>query len=312
MKIYFHAKPNSFLESISRAVSLEGDEVLSSIENPELTITDSLALTSRPKVFLGYSPLPKVTLDALGVEIEEEKRGACSSCSSLWVSRWFDLGFREQTTLGIPLTSLMTQDLGPRCISGLGQRFIHSGPLFDLFDNESLKILLSKMSYNGLVTFELQLFEGQISILNLSLGSKVPLIFNLLEGVKSKISDFLSGENSSLLESWTTSLVLSVAPWPRSEASFSPSQRTFIKGLSPALDKHLWLWGVQRERKSVYSDLPLLGVSSAWAQTLTESNRRALRTLFALDIKEKQFRTDLASSVASVYHDLTTEGLVEV
>ena len=305
MKIYFHAAQNSFLESISRAVSLEGDEVLGSAENSELTITDSLSSNSRPKVFLGYSPLPKVTLDALGVEIEEEKREA----SLLWVSRWFDLSFRDQTTLGIPLTSLMTQDLGPRCISGLGQRFIHSGILFNLFDNESLKILLSKMSYNGPVTFELSLSEGQISILSLSLGSKIPLIFNLLEGVKSKISDYLSGENPNLLESWTTSLVLSISPWPRSESNF---HRTFIKGLSPALDKHLWLWGVERERKSVYSDHSLLGVSSAWAQTLTESNRRALRTLFALDVEEKQFRTDLASSVASVYHDLTTEGLVEI
>ena len=76
MKIYFHAAQNSFLESISRAVSLEGDEVLGSAENSELTITDSLSSNSRPKVFLGYSPLPKITLDALGVEIEEEKREA--------------------------------------------------------------------------------------------------------------------------------------------------------------------------------------------------------------------------------------------
>lgn len=292
-----------FSSALRYALVKEGNEVVE--ESPEMIITDTLLEPIKGVAIVGGDyTFPLVVAESLGIPMAQ------SLPVDFVVSRYYDHGWRDQTLVGVPLLTTMNCGLGSEAPNGVGfaARYIHDGPLLELFDNSKLDAVLSKMPYSGFVSFcgSLSLGNGLFSVTKLSCGIPFYGLYSALEGASTRISDFFSGESPRLLESWTVGLIVTRSPWPFAEVS----HRVFIDNLNESVRKHLWLPYITTYKKSAYTDYTFLGVSTSWAKSLGEAGRRVLRTLKNLSVDSKQHRTDLVSVVSQKWHLLQSRGLL--
>lgn len=271
----------------------EGEELVG--EGEELLLTDTLT-KGLGIVVGGDCTFPRVVVEAMGYELSLAPR-------QVSVLRWFDREWRPQVILGFPLLTHMSHDLGAPAECGIACRYIHSGPLVELFDNSMLATTLREMKYIGLVTISTTL-EGDVT--QVQTGAPCFAIFNLLEGIRGRTVEFFTGETPALMESWTVGLVLSRFPWPFI-TSMSSVQ---VYGITPAIKKHLWLLDTISYKRAFTCEGPLIGVATAWSQTLSEATRRVMRTLDAVECPERQYRTDVVTSVGERMRALADRGWV--
>jgi hypothetical protein len=195
----------------------------------------------------------------------------------------------------------MNNELGSPAEAGMACRYIHESPLCDVFGNETLQAALREMQYVGLVSVSMVL-DGRVT--GIQTGAPCWGLYNLLEGIRGRTVEFLTGETTGLMESWTVGLLMSRFPWPF-EARHSQVK---IGGMTPAIEKHFWSLETSGYKRAFVSTGPLVGVATAWSPTLSEANRRALRTLEAIELPGKQYRTDVVSSVGERVRELTDRG----
>lgn len=280
--------------ALAHQLTLEGEEIVSSDE--ELLLTNVLAHDKSKPVIGGDYVFPKVVSDTMGFAIVEH---ACEAV----VIKWFDHHWHDQTMLGFPLLNLMNSDLGAPAEVGIACRYIHSGPLVDLFNNDSLAETLRELHYIGLVSISIDLDGSPVC---LRTGAPCWAMFNLLEGIRGRTVEFLTGEVPGLMESWTVGLLLSRFPWPH----IAPITSAPIRGVTSGIEKHFWFLDVTSYKKSFISEGPLVGVATSWSQTLSEASRRTMRTLEAISVPGMQYRTDIVSSVGERMRVLADKGWV--
>jgi len=289
---------------LKRTLELEGETLVGLREKPELLITDTEAPESYKGPVVGRDwSIPSLVLEAMDIVVDPSLR------VNLVVGKWLDQEWRHQTILGIPVYGMMNENLGAQACAGLGTRFVRSTQFDDLFNNEELLSTLKAMQYNGFVSFSLSLSldtNSLFKIVSVQTGFPFHGLFNALEGISGRTVEYFTGEKTTLKESWVMGLLLSRWPYPQ-----NVSTRSIISGVTTDMEKHLWLFGVERFKNSIYTDNTKVGWVTAWSPTLTEANRRVLRTARNIDFEDKQYRTDLSSEVAMIWHQLQGRGLIE-
>lgn len=293
--------------SLKKMLELEGDQVTDT--TPDILLTrDLLDKENHPSnclVIGGDWYLPRDVLNALDVEVDKTGRYLGT------VSKWLDTTWSTQTILGVPLCSLMNEDLGPSCPSGYACRFVHDSRLDEYFDNPKLESLLKDLKYTGFVSFSFGVDKSnEVVVTRVETGIPNRGFFNILESTKDKLSSFLTQESPILMESWTISLLISRAPYP-----FKPLdiQKAYVKNpLSRDVLKHLYFFNLESFKKTFSTTSLEVGIATSWANTLSEAGRRVLRTCRNLGLEEKQFRTDVVSYVSTRWHELQSLDLLGV
>jgi len=269
----------------------EGEEIVTTGE--ELLLTDILTKT-KGMVIGGNYIFPDLVVKAMGFEVVKEN-------TEIVVMRWFDRQWHPQVLIGFPLLKSANGDLGAPCEAGIACRYIHASPLVELFNSSALVDTLLGLRYVGLVSICTTL-NGEVT--QVRTGAPCYGMYNVLEGVKGRTVEFFTGESPALMESWTVGIVISRFPWP----FLTRLEPVAIKGITPTIKKHLWLLETSSYKHTAMAEGMLIGVATAWSQTLSEAARRTLRTLEAIEVPEAQYRTDVVNSVGSRVRDLTLKG----
>lgn len=291
--------------ALTRQMTLEGDFV-TEVSKPsdavecDLVITDTTMIDSPAPVVGGDREIPAAMASAFGYDASSARR------PEFFLSKWFDriAGWGDQTLIGIPLYGLMNNNLSVQVPVGSALRYINKSPLSDMFSNVRLEKLLHDASFTGFVSIWLILGDSPL-VTNISTFLPFYSLFAVIEGCTSKISDFLSG-TSRLRESWTVSLLVSRWPFPAE----GPVERVNVNGLHNEVLRHFWTPYVHSHRKSYYTDNTLIGIATSWSPHLREANRRSVRTAGAIQVENKQYRTDLASVVQITWARIVEAGLL--
>jgi len=217
------------------------------------------------------------------------------------VFKWWDEGWNDQTFVGIPLNRLMNEGLGPRCDAGfVTSPFKREDIVSYLFNNKGLEQFLK--GFVGFISFTLSL-EGGLRVVKIESGIPFNGFYNMLECLKVRVAEFLSGK-VDFYESWTASLLVSRSPFPHMEQS----SKVFIDGINQSMEKHFWNC-LYNHRKSFSTTSTVIGIATAWSTSLAEACRRCLRTARNLSVEDKQFRTDLVREAFKGFETLDGDGL---
>lgn len=299
----FTISGNGPLSAIGKRLELEGDEEVSN-GGGLLICSEGIRGTgsTTQRAVLGEWELPVSVLEAIG--IKPSKRSM-----DFFVTKWFSSksDWSPQTMLGVPIKHLLPEMLGAQCPAGCSLRYVHNGPLVDVFmEHPCLGEVLREMSYNGFVSIGLAL-GIEFSICSIQTGVPFYGVFPLLEGSSGRLAEFLSGDTPRFRESWTTGLVLSTAGWP----FVGCDNRLFVKPKAAGWEKHFWSWTLNVFGESMFSDDRLLGVATGWSPTLHESIRRCKLTLGNLDVPGKQYNPAPGEEITFLYHRIVGRSLVD-
>ncbi len=285
---------NEFLyaDSIERRMSEEGDTIFR--YNP-LT-----ASVNDEKDF-------DLVLDFARLQIPVETKPA--EMVSFYYIRYFSREgvYSCQDILAFPLRYVLTDDQGPVCEAGMCARYVNpTERLTELFSD--ITPYLKDTGYKGFVSVGCNFNKDDVVRSWVFTGLPRIALFNIIEGIKGRLSDWFL-QPSILSESWTTSLLLSKFPYPLLSTA---EEKIILRGVTPGVRKHFWFCnGVSFPHQAVTSNSPAIGISAAWGSTLTESNRRALKTCLSIKFKHKQFRTDGARNTQKRWARVEELGLVE-
>jgi len=282
---------------IASRLELEGDEVevVSSLDTTGLKA--DLVISE-----LDSTVLPGKALETIGIPIFDKE-----DVDFFVIKRLDNEVFDYQTIVGIPLLRLMNNNLGPKAEMGSCFRFIQDSPLSDLFRSPSLLSVLNKMGYKGFVVFKCSFRGGDkksFSITGIELGLPYFLFYSIIESIPGRVADFFKTP-SRLMESWVSSLVVSVFPYP-----VHRGKRVTMECPEEGMLRHFWMPYVTRYERSLYTDHTLVGVATAWATELEDSVKRALVTCRSLNVEFKQYRTDGLSYVREKWCHLRDMNLV--
>jgi hypothetical protein len=219
---------------------------------------------------------PKAMLDALGITLDKGPE-------IYRFLKFFNKDFSPQTIVALPLRGLIGEGLGYDTEVGMACRFVSAEP--DIFMNEILIETLQEMNYTG---FVYAAYNDELCSFGLGAGMA---FYNVLESIEGTLTDFLN-INDRLLESWTLSILLTRYPYP-----FKLKANNIAFKIYPQAYKHMHLWDCQKNKNLFYTNSTKIGVACSWATTLLEAEKRVLRTLDGLEIPQKQYRRDIASSV---------------
>jgi hypothetical protein len=259
-------------ETLARPLSLEGHEIISDGED---VVLNEDAETN----------IPKKALELLGVEV------SLSSVELFRTTIFYDHvhGFGEQMLLGIPLNKFLCEDLGTDCFMGMVTKFVQSGYLKSFY--VMIEELLHKMRHFGYVTIK---FGDDFKPIEARRGLG-EMLFNVLEGFKGSVVDLMTTK-VKLLESWTSSLVISRYPYPMRDMAEPELQLR----INPAAEKHLWFYNIYGYRSALYTKRTRVCVATAWAQSVSDVCNRVYRTARELELPDKQYRTDMFKKVCLV------------
>ena len=305
MKILVISK-KGLITSIGHQMSLEGDEVTTlgmvpdKVNGFDFILTDTRLPPQDLPVIGGDEDFPSSVVQAMGYDVTKGP-------SNFIVIKWFDYvnGWSDQTIIGIPLIGLMNESLGPPTPTGIALRYSNDSPLTQLFSITSLSNGLHQMRHTGFVTITCTLTPSNYMVTGISTHVPYHGLFAILEGTSDRLSDFFL-DPTHLKESWTAAILVTRYPFPHQ----AHSSRAFIKGLTDEVLRHLWMPFVTSHRNSHFLDNTLVGISTAWSPHLTEANRRALRTCRAIQLDQKQYRTDLGTVAQHGWSSLVKRGLV--
>ena len=248
---FMNLKLNGY-ETLKQAIISEGDSL---VESNECFLFDESV----------EGVIPKIAADVLGYVLKDGKE-------FVMVTKRFSSGWSNQIYVSFPLPTLMNDNLGVEIESGRVGRYIQTNPFDSIF--HSLTDLFTEMNYRGFVSIKL---TSDMELIDILFGAGLSL-YNMLEGIKGKISDFLI-HDEYIMESWSASLVVSRYPYPFQ----LEGERLFIK-LNQSAMKHLWFYDLNVFKKTAYTDANKVCIVTAWATTLNEVARRIYRTCEGLVI----------------------------
>lgn len=285
----------SEMSALERTLKAEGDKIV--VRDPELVLTtihEDINAFECPVVGGDYT-FPSSILTGLGIRN--------SHPADFYLFRWFDRSWRPQTFIGLPLQRLLDRDLGPRVEVGITVRATHHA-VDPTFDRPELVEILSSMNYIGFVSlgvsFEVSPGSGDsvpYAIRSVHLGVPSYGLYAVLEGIRGRRREFFTGEEPLVQENWLSAYLLSRWPWPFE----TKLGRADLKGLTDDTSRHLWPLNMSTHRHVSYTDSGEVAVATGWAETISECHRRVLRTLWSIDLENRQFRTDLTSTIMGLW-----------
>jgi len=205
-----------------------------------------------------------------------------------FISGWFQDGrWNSQVFLGIPLSTLMSGNLGPDHVpSGTVGVVLSAEPFRDSLHSALVNELLVAQKHQGFVTMWLDSISGRPTALSLTLPGTS--IYNVLEGVRGSVMDWgVSSLQSTLLQSWTSSILLSRSPFPYELLG----ERVEVSGIFENVERHFF-HKLQVVEGCAVTDSTILGIASCWGRTPVEANNRAVSTCRNVKVGSPQFRTD--------------------
>lgn len=205
--------------------------------------------------------------------------------------RWFHGEFNRQTGFVVPMFGHMTEDLGCPVFAGSAIRYMHHQKFDKAYGCETLNQALIEAGFKGPVLIYWYARGEELQVTKIVVGMIPEIVLPLFEGLQGKISEFLENPTAQeFRESKVISIIASRYPWP-AEVECDTYD---IGGLAPPVLKHFWTYNVETHRNAFFSKSTQVGLVSAWStDSFSEANRRALRTLRALRIPLKQYRTDV-------------------
>jgi len=258
--------------AITKQIELEGDTVCKEGE-VDLTL-DFRAET-----------IPLQGLSTLGYQ-------TVSAQPDFFISRWFDGAWHPQEFVGVLVSGLMNENLGPEIPAGFGGIYKRVGEVW----KSGLANLLREMKVRNFVTLGL---TRDLQVTGFQTGVPFPGLFCMLEGFPCRIVEWFQ-KPRELLESPTISVTMSRYPFPHQ----GKDEKVSVEGLSPAVQRHFWAPYVNHHRKGHFTESTLVGVATGWAKTFGEANSRALTSCRAIQVPFKQFRTDVGAEVRNLFTQL--------
>jgi len=172
---------------------------------------------------------------------------------------------------------------------------------------EPLTKVLRRVNHRGCFHIRATVDGDMFSISDIAGSFEHPLSLLLFENSKYSVPDILlrlfSEDSAPLtpLSQWACSVMLSVPPFPYTVHSLP----TALIGVVPANLKHLWLSDAMKENGKwmTTGSHGKVGYVTSRGATLSESCRRAYRTVRNLPIQDLQYRNDVGRNVN---HFLTT------
>lgn len=284
---------------LSHHLKLEGNELVTDEQSPELIISESNSGIHDKRFVYSNIKFPHLILKALGLDI-------LSSKTSYFFTKWYDYekGWSPQLFLGIPVHGLMDGGLGAPEVTACCGRYVEGYNTPTIFQEDVLKGFLNDLNCKSFVSVE---YSHDHEIVSIRTGVPFNGLYNLLEGVKGSIGEFLLDPfQNRLIESWTTNLLVTRHPFP----AVRSADKITIHHVTPEVEKHVWFFDVVRFRRAISTTDTKVACVTAWGVDLFESNKRALRTAFGLNIPYKQFRLDAFRSAGEVYDRLAGLGVV--
>lgn len=234
--------------------------------------------------------------------------------TDFYLTRIFDGEvFGQQWLCGVPLRGLMNSSLGADVETGSVVSFVHpSSELQFAAASGALQPLLKEISYKGFVSWQ---FDDQARLVNISFGVPSYGMYAMLEGLSQTITSFFM--NPLLLkESWSCSVLLTRAPWPYSKQA----EEVEIGLITDQVEKHLWLFledGRGFDGRVLRTSQTRLAVSTAYSLggpygALNDLAYRALPAPWRLEIREKQFRSDLVEVAEEVLNPLLEQNILSL
>ena len=258
--------------AVIKQIELEGDTVWKEGE-VDLTLDFSL------------ETIPLQGLSTLGYQ-------TMSAQPDFFISRWFDGAWHPQEFVGVLVSGLMNEGLGPEIPAGFGGLYKRVGEVW----KPDLANLLREMKVRNFVTLGL---TRDLQVTGFQTGVPFPGLFCVLEGFPCRIVEWFQ-KPRELLESSTISVTLSRHPFPHQ----GKDERVSVGGLSPAVQRHFWMPFVSKHRKGYFTESTLIGVATGWAKTFGEANSRALTSCRSIEVPLKQFRTDVGAVIRQSFTQL--------
>jgi hypothetical protein len=283
MKVQLAAKENGTFGFLARHLEMEGDSIVT--EGGDVLISDKPVKGFEGIVIGSHREFDRDILGYLIPQVSDKE-------PLFFLSKYFDESFHPQVVLGIPLPGLMNGNLGPKVSGGCAIRYLTGNDKAESYYNSTeLELLLKNCNYKGFVSFLID-SEGVPS--GIILGVPYYGLYAILEGLLCEISEFFKNPHEKLFsETWAVSIAVSKYPYP-----FKHEARSLvIKDVPFSMEKHFWFNNdVKRIKESFHSNKTLIGIATAWDHTLKEAAGRALVSSWALNVAEKQFRTDIPKS----------------
>jgi len=298
MKVYVETTTDELLP-LRHHLALEGCSIVNNEKESELVISETNTLVRDDRFIYSHIEFPHAILKALNLDV-------VFSETKYFFTKWYDYkqGWGKQTFLGIPIHGFMDGGLGRETTTSVCGRYVEGYKTPDIFTSDILHGFLNDLCCRGFVTIE---FSAHHEITIIRTGVPYGGLYNILEGAKGTLVEFLLNPfENRLIESWTSNVLVSRYPFP-----FELScNKISIHNVTPEVEAHVWFYDIDRFRRSISTKSTKVARVTAWGQSLSESNRRVLRTAFELSIPLKQFRLDSSRVAGGVYDDLLAAGIV--
>jgi len=253
---------------LTNRIVLEGDKVVKDRGKSDSVIE------------LPWEPLPTQVLQALSLDVEERDK------PDFIVVKWtrHDKWITEPIII-IPIYGLFNHNGGKPILSGAASRVLRCEKIDSFFDLVKNNF---GFGYNGPISIG---FTKDLHITHLAKGLPEWLYFNVLNGHRSAVGDFFSDPTEGYFFSgcWTIGILLSCYPYP-----FTEEVEEFPIEIKRDLMRRVWDFGWIRHKGWFLFDKTKVGIITTYStDSLKKANDLALITCGNIDMKFKQYRTDL-------------------
>ncbi len=288
MNLYVKGNPRAYEPLVVKARE-EGTKIVQQPQADGLNISTEIGLDVPT---FHQLVLPQVTAEAFAYKTDP------SLVPRMYVSRWFDGEFAQQTLITFPAIGLMQGDMSALVDSGACCRYVDPFP----FDHLFLRMddFLRQIHHRGFVTVGL----AGTTTTSIQLGLPGYSIYNVLESTRLPIIEALT-KPDRFFETWTISILISRYPFPHKDET---TDRVFVNNIPPAARKHLWLFDHTDVRKTPMTNSTRIAVSTAFNNYLPKASSMALLACYDIDVPLKQFRTDVCSIGVRGWEEMASQG----
>jgi phosphoribosylamine-glycine ligase len=181
---------------------------------------------------------------------------------------------------------------------------------------------LKKINYHGLMSFRCIINDNKLYGIDFSAGLDNDSIFTILEMSKDRVSDVIysiaygSRKNLQFRSEFGISVTFCLLSLPIGICGVEPCVNSPVDGIDSNNIKHIWLYDIYRKEGKYLcaGNNGLLGYVTArgdrigeWSP-IREAKRRAMRTIYNLNITDAVFRDDIGDRVSEDYKTLRKAG----
>ena len=292
-------------QTLERSVIENGDDVVSEGHDFVLCLEEydfvQRTIPSDGPPIVGYTmDYPHLAIEALGIPKVQRTHQW-----DMMVFRWFDYEYRAQSFVGIPTFGVLNDNTGPMVESGFMTNYLPLNQLDPMFNLASVRSSLRDIRFVGFVGFKVILRESDWFVSGFHLGLPCHGFFNIMEGLRGKLSSFVVGDTQDLFDSWTSNLCLFRYGFPL----VKKFKRTLVENSFELVGKHLFLPSATKIKKSYSTEDGLVGVATSWHNNIFEACRRSRHTLRNVVLEDKMYRSDQCNETRKVLAKAQDVGL---